>query len=185
MIALNNKIINNNIQNLFQKFESNVNEIKKDIENIKNFSDVLEVVSINKLDKNTDNDINTLYYIKAYEYELLTNDHSSYRCPLCKKDNTLSFHKTYTRNIILHINGYEVIARFTMIVLECSHCKEFNKGKQHFHALIPDFIFPYHIFSSNIIIKTLIDRFINKLKIEQILEKVKISHQLYYKWLNG
>ena len=185
MIPLNNIKINSLIEeDLYKKYKDKVEKVNNSIENIKDFSEILEVESINKLDTVMDNDISVLYYIEAYEEINKVNDYSFCKCPLCKKENTTIYHKSYERNIILHINGYEIIGKISLTVLECKYCKECNKNKQHYHALIPDFIFPYHIYSSNIIMKTLINRFINKLKIEEIIENIKISHQLYYKWLN-
>lgn len=183
MISINNVIINKKITNLFQKYKLEVDKVNNNIENIKKFTNILDIESINKLNHNTENNINVLYYLKAYEEVMNVNDYAFCKCPLCKKENTLSNHKTYERNIILHINGYEIIGKIKLIVLECKYCKEINKGKQHYHALLPDFIFPYHIYSSNIIMKTLINRFINKLKIEEVIERSRISHQLYYQWL--
>ncbi len=183
MISINNLLINTKIANLFQKFDYEVKKVKENIENIKELTNIFGVESINKIDNKIENDINVLYYLKAYEEIMNVNDYAFCKCPLCKKENTLNNHKTYERNIIFHINGYEIIGKIKLIVLECKYCKEINKSKQHYHALLPDFIFPYHIYSSNIIIKTLIDRFINKLKIEEIIEKTRISHQLYYQWI--
>ena len=183
MISINNIKINDKIKNLFQKFEFEVNKVNNNIESIKEFTNIFNVECINKLDNNKENDTNVLYYLKAYEEIIKVNDYTFCKCPLCKKENTLIFHKIYERNIILHINGYEIIGKIKLIVLECKYCKKINKGKQHYHVLFPDFIFPYHIYSSNIIMKALIDKFVIKLKINEIIERARISHQLYYKWL--
>lgn len=184
MIALNNKIIKQYLQKSYKNYRNDVEKVKINIENIRDFSNILEVESINKLNVSGQNDTSILYYIKVYESLLTVNDYSNFKCPLCKKDHTLSFHKTYERNIILHLNGYEVIAKISLIVLECAYCKEYNRNSQHYHAIIPDYIFPYHIYSSNIIMNCLIEHYLNELTIKQIIEQANISHQLYYKWLN-
>ena len=184
MIALNNKIIKQYLQKSYKNYRNDVEKVKINIENIRDFSNILEVESINKLNVSSQNDTSILYYIKVYESLLTVNDYSNFKCPLCKKDHTLSFHKTYERNIILHLNGYEVIAKISLIVLECAYCKEYNRNSQHYHAIIPDYIFPYHIYSSNIIMNCLIEHYLNELTIKQIIEQANISHQLYYKWLN-
>ena len=184
MIALNNKIIKQYLQKSYKNYQNDIEKVKINIENIKDFSNILEVESINKLNASSQNDTSILYYIKVYESLLTVNDYSSFKCPLCKKDHTLSFHKTYERNIIIHLYGYEIIAKISLIVLECAYCKEYNHNLQHYHAIIPDYIFPYHIYSSNIIMKCLIEHYLNELTINQIIEQVNISHQLYYKWLN-
>lgn len=184
MIAFNNKIINRIIKKFIPVIENKINKIKQDINEINNFSSKLEVVSINKIDETEDN-FDILYIINAYENITNTNDYSFCECPQCNHNNCMHYHKEYQRNIIFHIGGYEIIAKINIVVLECNFCKEVNKGKQHFHALLPDYIFPYHIFSSNIIIKALSDRVIKNIKIEIIIEKLNISHQLFYKWLRG
>ena len=184
MIALNNKIIKQYLQKSYKNYRNDIEKVKVNIENIRDFSNILEVESINKLNVSGQNDTSILYYIKVYESLLTVNDYSNFKCPLCKKDHTLSFHKTYERNIILHLNGYEVIAKISLIVLECAYCKEYNRNSQHYHAIIPDYIFPYHIYSSNIIMNCLIEHYLNELTIKQIIEQANISHQLYYKWLN-
>ena len=184
MIALNNKIIKQYLQKSYKNYRNDVEKVKINIENIRDFSNILEVESINKLNLSSQNDTSILYYIKVYESLLTVNDYSNFKCPLCKKDHTLSFHKTYERNIIIHLDGYEVIAKISLIVLECAYCKEYNRNSQHYHAIIPDYIFPYHIYSSNIITNCLIEHYLNELTIKQIIEQANISHQLYYKWLN-
>ena len=184
MIALNNKIIKQYLQKSYKNYRNDVEKVKNNIENIRDFSNILEVESINKLNVSSQNDTSILYYIKVYESLLTVNDYSNFKCPLCKKDHTLSFHKTYERNIIIHFDGYEIIAKISLIVLECAYCKEYNRNSQHYHAIIPDYIFPYHIYSSNIIMNCLIEHYLKELTINQIIEQANISHQLYYKWLN-
>ena len=162
MIALNNKIIKQYLQKSYKNYRNDVEKVKNNIENIRDFSNILEVESINKLNVSSQNDTSILYYIKVYESLLTVNDYSNFKCPLCKKEHTLSFHKTYERNIIIHLDGYEVIAKISLIVLECAYCKEYNRNSQHYHAIIPDYIFPYHIYSSNIITNCLIEHYLNE-----------------------
>ena len=184
MIALNNKIINQNFNQIAKNYQKDINKVKNNIESIQNFSNLLEIISINKLNIKEKNTENILYYLKMYETILTINNYTSFKCPLCKKENTLSFHKTYERNIIFHLFDYEIVAKIKLIVLECAYCKKYNYNKQHYHAIIADYIFPYHIYSSNIIMNCLIDHYINELIIQEIIEQANISHQLYYKWLN-
>lgn len=184
MISLNKEkikhFLNQNLDNV-QELEKNIDQ---NIENIQDSSDKLEIISITKLDtKPIKTDI--IHIIKAYESIGIINDYSTHKCPCCKNNNCMKYHKDYQRNITFIYNDYLIEAKISLIVLECSFCKEVNKGKQKYHTLLPEIIFPYHIYSSEIIMNTLNDRFINKLKIEQIIEKRKISAQLYYKWLKG
>ena len=75
MIALNNKLINRIIKNSIPVIENKINIIKQDINEITNFSSMLEVVSINKTDKTEDN-FNILYIINAHQIIANTNDYS-------------------------------------------------------------------------------------------------------------
>ena len=107
MVTLNNKIINQNFQEIAKNYQKDINNIQNNIENIKNFSNILEILSINKLkNENYNCKNNILCYLKVYESILIINDYSNFKCPLCKKEHTLTFHKTYERNIIFHLNGY-------------------------------------------------------------------------------
>ncbi len=172
MITFNNKLSNS-------IFDKNTNII----DNLNNFSNIIEVIHINKLDFQITSNI--LKDIKEYENYIKANDFSDLKCPLCKHDNVLHYHKEYQRDLIFQINDNEIISKITITVLECSYCKKMNKGKQLYHALLPAFIFPYHIYSGNIILDTLNKRLIEEEKIQQIIEKRNISHQLFYKWLKG
>ena len=96
----------------------------------------------------------------------------------------MHFHKTYERNLIFYYDDCEIICRIDIIVLECSYCKEHNKDKQHYHALLPSFILPYHTYSSYIIMDTLYYG-LTKEQFNKMLEERNISYQLYYKWLRG
>lgn len=157
--------------------------IKQDINSLRNFSNILEIESIHKIDDiSTSFDI--LYFIKAYEVTVQMNDFDDIQCPLCKHKYTFCYHKQYIRDIIFYVNQYEITAKIHITVLECSFCKQ-NKETQHFHALLPDFIFPYHIYSGTLILNCLYERLIQKTKIQLIIEKLNISHQLFYKWLRG
>ena len=127
-------------------------------EDILNSFSILSDIIVNKID-NISGDNTILNKIKDYETIRNINDYSEYKCPLCGKKEVLHFHKTYERNLIFYYDDYEVICKIDIIVLECSHCKEHNKGKQHYHALLPSFILPYHTYSSYIIMDTLYLRF--------------------------
>lgn len=153
--------------------------IKKIIDSI----DILSNAIITKND-NIPSDKNIIERIKEYASLRTINDYREYECPLCGKKEVLSFYKTYERNLIFYYNSYEIICKIDIIVLECSFCKAHNIGKQHYHALLPDFILPYHIYSSYIIIDTLYLG-LTKGQILKIIEERNISHQLYYSWLRG
>ena len=144
---------------------------------------ILSDIIVNKID-NISSDNSILNKIKDYETIININDYSEYKCPLCGKKEVLHFHKTYERNLIFYYNDCEIICRIDIIVLECSYCKEHNKDKQHYHALLPSFILPYHTYSSYIIMDTLYYG-LTKEQFNKMLEERNISYQLYYKWLRG
>ena len=159
--------------------------LKNDVtfEDILNDFSILSNIIVNKID-NVSGDNTILNKIKDYETIRNINDYSEYRCPLCGKKEVLHFHKTYERNLIFYYDDYEVICKIDIIVLLCSYCKEHNKGKQHYHALLPSFILPYHTYSSYIIMDTLYYG-LTKEQFNKMLEERNISYQLYYKWLRG
>ncbi len=172
----------------FQEFNwiNKIEPIKEDINLIYDFSSILEVISIQKLE-DTSSSFDLLYLIKMFENYMMTNDYHDICCPLCGNKNTLSFHKTYQRDFVFYINNYEITAIISLPVVECSYCKEKNKisERQHFHAILPDFIFPYHLHSSDIILDTIYQRIVNHIKLNAIISKRKISHQLLYSWIKG
>ena len=120
--------------------------------------------------------------IKLYDNYRDCNDFSDLSCPLCKH-KSLIFHKTYERNLTYFINGELENIKINIIVCECKHCKETN-AKQKYHALLPEFILPYHIYEASTIINAINDYF-NNVKINEIIEKKQITHKLFYDWLRG
>ena len=171
-------MISHNCKNFNHFLKNNV--LSEDI--LDSFS-ILSDIIVNKID-NISNDNSILNKIKDYETMININDYSEYKCPLCGKKEVLHFHKTYERNLIFYYNDCEIICRIDIIVLECSYCKEHNKDKQHYHALLPSFILPYHTYSSYIIMDTLYYG-LTKEQFNKMLEERNISYQLYYKWLRG
>lgn len=185
MITLNLKDVKSIIINNYNNFCDKISIVKNSVEKIEEFSKFLTITSISKIDEgNSKSNKLFLFMILVYEIIFTLNCYSSYKCPQCKQKNCMHFHKLYKRNVIFKFNGYLIEAKFSIIVLECSFCKGSKKHKQHYHSLFPHIIFPYHIYSSEIIIDTLVDKIINEVKINKIMESKRISHQLLYKWLN-
>ena len=87
------------------------------------------------------------YYIKAYYNYCNCNNFSNLRCPLCKK-HTLKYHKTYERYFSYYINEKLFNIKITITVCVCEYCKEHN-AKQKYHAILPEFIFPYVIYEAS------------------------------------
>ena len=178
-------MISHNCKNFNTIFENNVQLCENNVQlkDILNGFSILSDIVINKID-NISGDNTILNKIRDYGTIRNINDYSEYKCPLCGKKEVLHFHKTYERNLIFYYNDCEIICRIDIIVLECSYCKEHNKDKQHYHALLPSFILPYHIYSSYIIMDTLYYG-LTKEQFNKMLEERNISYQLYYKWLRG
>ena len=118
--------------------------------------------------------------IKLYYNYRDCNDFSDLVCPLCKH-KSLTFHKTYERNLTYYINNELVNIKINIIVCKCEHCIKAH-NKQKYHALLPEFILPYIIYEASTIIKALNDYF-NELKLREILERLQITHKLFYDWL--
>ncbi len=178
-------MISHNCKNFKTIFENNVQLCENNVQlkDILNGFSILSDIVINKID-NISGDNTILNKIRDYGTIRNINDYSEYKCPLCGKKEVLHFHKTYERNLIFYYNDCEIICRIDIIVLECSYCKEHNKDKQHYHALLPSFILPYHTYSSYIIMDTLYYG-LTKEQFNKMLEERNISYQLYYKWLRG
>lgn len=188
MISINSNKINTLIESSVRNNKVAVELINKNINNIKTFSSILQNINIIELDSSleTNNLEETsafLYLLKTYEAYCQINDFNSLTCPSCKNKACLSSHKTYNRNIVFYINKYKIEATISLTVLQCSYCMK--EDKQKYHALIPNFIFPYHAYSADIIIKTLYNLLIKKIKVNEMIRSIQISHQLLYKWLKG
>ena len=136
--------------------------------------------NINKI--NTQNKINSMNdIIKLYYNYRDCNDFSDLKCPLCNNKGCLSFHKTYERNLTYYINNELINIKIDIIVCKCSYCEKTNKC-QKYHALLPEFILPYHIYEASTIIKTIND-YIKGIKLSKIIEEKQITHKLFYDWL--
>ena len=119
-------------------------------------------------------------YIKIYNNYRDNNNFSNLKCPLCKS-NALKFHKTYERNITYYIEGKLENIKIDIIVCICEHCAK-KEDIQKYHAILTEFILPYSIYEASTIIKAIND-YINKVKLIDILERLKIQHKQFYDWL--
>lgn len=138
-------------------------------------------LNLKKIKSNiTDVDNAMEYAIKAYYNYCNCNDFSDLKCPYCNK-HSLSFHKIYERNIAYYNNNQVINTKINITVCKCEHCSK-ESDKQKYHAILPEFIFPYTIYEASTIIKALND-YINKMKLKEILERLQITHKLFYDWL--
>ena len=118
--------------------------------------------------------------IYAYYNYCDCNDYSNLKCPSCG-NKSLSFHKKYQRNLTYYCNGEVINTKIDIVVCKCEHCSKIP-GKQKYHAILPEFVFPYAIYEASTIMKSL-DDYYNETKLEQILQKLQITHKLFYDWL--
>lgn len=131
-------------------------------------------------------DINAKNYVKdainAYYRYINCNNFDDLVCPLCKHRHCLKYHKTYVRNITYLENEQIYDDKIEIAVCVCEHCKK-TKAKQKYHALLPDFILPYHIYEASTIISALYDHEKRQRKSKEILERLKITHKLFRDWI--
>lgn len=120
------------------------------------------------------------YSIKCYYNYCYCNNYSNLKCPSCGK-KCLSYHKTYERNLTYYHNNEVYNTIINVAVCKCEHCSKI-KGKQKYHAILPEFILPYIIYEANTIIEALY-QYYNEIKLQQILDRLKIKHKLFYDWL--
>ena len=120
--------------------------------------------------------------INTYNNYVSCNSFNNLRCPCCKNKGVLSFHKTYSRNLSYIENDNKIDILLDVAVLKCDHCTKSN-NKQKYHALLPFFILPYHIHDANMIIDSVYEYLFKQMKLREILERLKITHKLFYDWI--
>ena len=131
--------------------------------------------------KLTEIEINSINdYSKIYNNYRDNNDYSNLKCPLCKC-NTLKFHKTYERNLVYYNDSQLENITLNIIVCKCTNCTK-KRNRQKYHAILPEFILPYSIYEASTIIKAIND-YVNRIKLNNILNRLKICHKLFYDWL--
>lgn len=118
--------------------------------------------------------------IKAYDNYRDSNDFSDLECPQCKH-KSLTFHKTYERNLTYDINNKIENIKINIIVCQCQHCVQ-KHNKQKYHAILPEFILPYTIYESSSIINA-INEYLKERELKEILKRLQITHKLFYDWL--
>lgn len=116
---------------------------------------------------------------KSYNSEILENYRIfSYICPSCGARHSLIRHGKYVRNISF-INEDNFIEEKSMTVLRLL-CKSCNKT----HAVLPNDVIPYCIYSFSFMINVLTKKFIGSEKISSICTSFNISFQLIYSFIS-
>lgn len=132
---------------------------------------------IMKCDEN--NVIETL--INSYYNFIDTNYFDDLECPNCKIKGCLKRNTTYQRHLTYLASDNVINTMITITVVKCSHCAK--KGDtQKYHAILPWFVLPYHLYSAHDILSACKDYY-NKVKIKEILNRLKIQHKLLYDWI--
>lgn len=119
--------------------------------------------------------------IYAYYNYCDCNDYGNLKCPCCG-NKSLTFHKKYERNLTYYYNKEVINIIINITVYKCNHCSNIP-GRQKYHAILPEFILPYAIYEASTIMKSLNDYY-NGVKLNQILDKLKIVHKLFYDWIH-
>lgn len=119
--------------------------------------------------------------IKYYYNYVDCNSFDNLTCPCCKKKGYLQYHKRYERNLIYYEDNHLIEAKIEICVVICKNCKN-NGERQKYHALLPCFIFPYHIYNGDVIIEV-IGKYMKNNSVKEIVEKFNIVAKLLYDWL--
>ena len=107
------------------------------------------------------------------DYSIIT-----YTCPKCGAKHALTRHGCYERNILL-IDELGIIEDRRMVVLrvKCSSCKTT-------HAILPNDIIPYCIYSFSFILKVLAAYYSGHHKVEEIYSNFCICFQVLYMFIS-
>lgn len=98
----------------------------------------------------------------------------SCKCPICKAKNNFAFHGSYIRNISFIREGKIFDFKVCVTRVICNSC-----GSTH--ALLPDFIVPYKIFSRDSILFVVSSSISSS--VIKTAESLKLSWQLVYSFL--
>lgn len=122
----------------------------------------------------------TLDEFQALESHCLNTLSSSnghyHKGQLCKSPN-MNYILSYQRNYITFYNNSIIEERCIIPVLFCDSCK-------HYHAILSNFsIVPHCQYSIFFILCVIYDKEVNKLTVENVIEKYQISISTLYRWL--
>ena len=114
-----------------------------------------------------------------YKQEILDNySFFYYTCPKCGAKHSFTRHGSYERNVCFvdnHNNIYEEL--MCILRLKCSCCNST-------HAVLPNDIVPYCIYSASFVIKVLSKYYSKENKILDICSLFSISFQLIYNFIS-
>ncbi len=101
-----------------------------------------------------------------------------YTCPKCGAKHSLTRHGCYERNVFL-IDEFDNIQDRKMLILrvKCSSCRST-------HAILPNDIIPYCIYSFSFILKVLTAYYSKQHKVKEISSNFSISFQVIYVFIS-
>lgn len=116
--------------------------------------------------------------IKTYEEKILNNyDFFYYECPKCGSKHSLIRHGVYERNISFLKENNIHNKRIKILRLKCNSCSST-------HAILPNDIVPYCIYSYSFMMGIILNVFINEESVLTLSKIYNISFQLIYSFLS-
>lgn len=135
--------------------------------NVKKVKSIIEILA------NIQNYSSRLHFVQSL-MPTLNNLHNC-KCPMCGSIDKFHSHCTYERNISFVLNDDVVNFRVTVTRVICDSCEST-------HALLPDFIVPYKIFSSCSICRIVNDAISSS--VLAVAHKLSVSYQLIYYYIS-
>lgn len=119
--------------------------------------------------------------VKASSQQLFESYMSKFQpkletCPICGCKGSCHIHDYYGRNVVDFRNGEKIHMNLCVMRVFCEQCG-------HAHAILPDIIIPYSIYSLLFVLRILGQYFSERYTIEQICETYGICRSQFYKWL--
>ena len=113
-----------------------------------------------------------------YKNKILNNySFFDYVCPKCGAKHSLTRHGSYERNICFIDNHNICEEKICVLRLKCASCNST-------HAVLPNDVIPYCIYSFSFVIKVLGEYYLEDSKISDICTMFSISFQLIYSFIS-
>lgn len=114
--------------------------------------------------------------LSDFSYDTFINHYNPITevCPYCHSSGNCIKHGYYYRYII-NTSDASSLSLSRILRVKCKSCN-------HTHAILPDFIIPYRLYSLIFIVRVLKEFFGKTMSINQICNYFTISKQLFHKW---
>lgn len=114
-----------------------------------------------------------------YFENILNNKHFfNYTCPVCGNNHSWNRHGSYNRNLTILKDSSFFDTTIEILRLKCTSCNST-------HAILPNDIIPYRIYSLSSITEILLEHYEKNLSVLSIAKKYNISFQLIYSILSA